>query len=47
VLIPVDSPIAALLPDSSKVFLKGGLFDPIPAPAYKSFEQEESEWLKC
>jgi hypothetical protein len=32
--------------DSPKMFLKGGLFDKIPAPGFKSFEQEEPSWLK-
>ena len=42
-----DSPIASLVGDESpKMFLKGGLFDKIPAPGFKSFEQEEPSWLK-
>ncbi|CAN9230101.1 unnamed protein product [Alternaria alternata] len=40
-------PIASLVGDDSpKMFLKGGLFDKIPAPGFKSFEQEEPSWLK-
>jgi hypothetical protein len=47
VLICTESPIASVLSNSSKLFLKGGLFDHIPAPSFKSFEQDEPEWLKC
>jgi hypothetical protein len=44
----LNSPIASLLSnDSSKMFLKGGLFEHIPAPGYKSFGEEEPKWLQC
>jgi hypothetical protein len=42
-----DSPIASLLGDDSpKLALKGGLFNKIPVPGYKAFEQEEPSWMK-
>ncbi|CAO2655257.1 Nn.00g103210.m01.CDS01 [Neocucurbitaria sp. VM-36] len=40
-------PVMSLLADeSSKVILKGGLFNEIPAPAFKSFDHEEPSWMK-
>jgi hypothetical protein len=39
------SPITSLLA-GDKIALKGGLFDKIPIPGYKSFEQEEPSWMK-
>jgi hypothetical protein len=40
-------PIASLLGDDSpKIVLKGGLFENIPVPGYKSFEQDEPSWMK-
>ncbi|KAH6875954.1 Mss4-like protein [Alternaria rosae] len=38
-------PITSLLA-GDKIALKGGLFDKIPVPGYKSFEQEEPSWMK-
>ncbi|KAH7355790.1 Mss4-like protein [Pyrenochaeta sp. MPI-SDFR-AT-0127] len=41
------SPVMSLFAgESSQVILKGGLFEHIPPPAFKSFEQEEPKWLK-
>ncbi|KAI8932102.1 hypothetical protein NX059_010987 [Plenodomus lindquistii] len=31
--------------DTPTIYLKGGLFDRFPPPAFKSFEQEEPKWL--
>ncbi|CBX96543.1 hypothetical protein IAQ61_005590 [Plenodomus lingam] len=31
--------------DNPTVYLKGGLFDRLPPPTFKSFEQEEPDWL--
>jgi hypothetical protein len=43
----VGRPIASLTTDGgSKMFLKGGLFEQIPKATYKSFEQDEPEWVK-
>ncbi|KAL1797747.1 hypothetical protein ACET3X_004353 [Alternaria dauci] len=40
-------PVASLMGDDSpKMFLKAGLFDKIPVPGLKSFEQEEPSWMK-
>ncbi|KAI4715100.1 hypothetical protein J4E89_000786 [Alternaria sp. Ai002NY15] len=38
-------PITSVLA-GDKIALKGGLFDKIPAPGFKSFEQEEPSWMK-
>lgn len=37
--------ISVLSGDSGQVALKCGLFDKIPMPVYKSFEEEEPAWL--
>lgn len=40
------SPVASLLADESpKMVLNGGLFDHLPEPGHKSFEQEEPSWM--
>jgi hypothetical protein len=40
-------PITSLTTDGgSKMYLKGGLFEQIPKATYKSFEQDEPEWVK-
>ncbi|KAF2126597.1 hypothetical protein P153DRAFT_378153 [Dothidotthia symphoricarpi CBS 119687] len=38
--------MSVLAGDSGKVALKGGLFEKIPMPGFKSFEEEEPAWLK-
>jgi hypothetical protein len=44
---PRSSPVASLISeDAPKIFLKAGLFEKIPPPAHKSFQQEEPAWLK-
>jgi len=40
-----ESPITSVLA-GDKIALKGGLFEKIPAPGFKSFEQEEPSWMK-
>jgi hypothetical protein len=41
------SPVASLLSDDSpKIILKGGLFEHLARPSYKSFEEEEPSWMK-
>ena len=45
--LTTNSPIASLLGDDSpKIILKGGLFEQIPVPGFKSFEQNEPEWMR-
>ncbi|KAH7384187.1 Mss4-like protein [Phaeosphaeria sp. MPI-PUGE-AT-0046c] len=39
-------PVASLIADESKIILKGGLFEQLATPSYKSFEQEEPSWMK-
>jgi hypothetical protein len=46
-LMDCCSPIASLLGDDwPKIILKSGLFDTIPPPVKKSFEQDEPKWVK-
>jgi hypothetical protein len=46
-LLCYDSPIASLISeDAPQLYLKAGLFDTLPPPAHKSFQEEEPKWLK-
>jgi hypothetical protein len=41
------SPVATVLSeDSPKIILKSGLFEHLPAPSHKFFEEEKPSWME-